>query len=1798
MKKAISLIMILMLLSDYIVFQTLAQNQTSDRISRKALDPKYRNSRTNSKKADKALSSLAWSWKSKARKQEKSQKYATWEIIVKFKSWNLDLKKSDWEKKLQKFSSWGKFSVLWKFKNSNSSLLKTSSWETIESAISRIKTDPNVEYAEPNYIYSIETINSNDTYKDKLWWLDNIGQTVWWDYSVHSWNNDNDMDAPEAWWIDEWTWAQIIVAVIDTWVAFNHPDLLANMWDWSNCKNENWIPVSWWCPNHWWSYTSISWNNNPLPTDSSHGTHVAWTIAAAKNNSNWIIWVAPNAKIMALKTDLSSTSIVKSIDFATQNWAKVINASFWWNWYSTAQYEAIRRFKDAGWIFVAAAGNWGSDWISDNNETTHHYPSDYNLDNIISVAATDQKDALASFSNYWSVSIDVWAPWTNIYSTVGNSLIADENFTSVQFGSMPSGWTRTGLWWAFNFYWLTTVLKSNYNSTYWDSEQSQAVSPTYNLTNTSWNATLSFLAWCDTEYDPDNYTDFMYLEMSKDWWSTYTELDLGFGWSALDEFMIDLLNSWEMIKSNWYSLYYFEDVSIPAAYQNSNFKLRLNWISDEKANWFGWCFIDNLEMNKMWDWTENKYAYYDWTSMAAPHVSGLAALAFWYSPASPYSEIRNLILSNWDSVPSLSGKTVTWKRVNAFKTLSALNKINLNDFSIYRDQSKASTIQSESWMTGSVSPYLEWTTDSTATPSRYDIRIDHMTGYSVSAPNPSDVSWPKWNHFSWSTVSNYMTWLIFDSNWEYSLYARAITLWGKIWDWSNAKIRIDNAWPEKIVSSAPSDWWYLQSSSTGTVALSWEAPIDEWIWMQTWKYKYLLSADPDMQTISYSWTTALTLANMNSIPDWKYYFTIQGFDSLGNTWAISDIKSFIKDIDPPSPPTNVVLNNWSVINQSNQKNLTLLWSWSLSDIGAQINYSISKSWKNVSWTWILDEAWNFRITNIDVSSLDDWNLEIIVTLSDKSGNLSVQGNFQAIKAATPPIWSISFNSWAYINSTGTIIRINSSKEAEYIISWTGVAATLTWNISWNTDIPITLTSWDWIKEISLQLIDSNWNMSSAYSASTTIDTVIPQININSYSDGFQMTGNIIDLSGSTTDNKGIKHTKINWQIVGSIQSWNLLLPLAWWENIFEIEASDLAGNIATKTMRIYRIPDKANAYSNIISIGSVKITFDTDIASIWTVEYSADLQNLNESLSDTESDKHSITLTNLTPDTNYYFRVFWTAGWLKWKVSDIYNFKTPKLLDIAWTQGSSYFWAVYLSWSSATWAALTINNPLEIFSQNNSWSIIFKWWILNINATSGNWDWIITPPSLTLSNWTLNMPWYSQLNNLTYKIWSENSPLNFSWATITVRLPIWIGKEWKTLKIYRSDDNQTTFSFVSDCLVTAWMCVFETDSFSVFSPVEPADDIPDQFEFNFQWDVALSTLMTSNTIIIAWMNLSAHATLVWWWTLFINWTDSGSGWTVRNWDSINIKLLSSPDYQTSTQWTLQIWKVSSSFRVTTIKMPYVAPPQANSWGGGGWWWGWEVISPTDNCPFWDKSWNPNDSKCDIALIANPDICASGDKSWNFYDWKCDAPVRIANSALNSAPAYSVNSNNKKNTPKDKFSDIGDSFAKDDINKLVSSWIIKWYEDKTFRPNNTATRGEFLAITMKALGVNTAGTADTDYDDITPDWKWIIPYLEKAKEFWINGQQSNWKHIFRQNDPITRAEALAMLLSIAKIKRDAGTSTQFTDVSVDWMIPYIAKAKKLSIVSGQTIDWKLKFRPNDTITRAETVKIIIKAQAVK
>ena len=304
--------------------------------------------------------------------------------------------------------------------------LRLKSGMSVTEAVKSYSMDPNVEYAQPNYVYYLDAI-PNDTYFNKLWGLHNTGQIV----NGLAGTPDADIDAPEAWDITMGKNNPITVAVIDTGVLLTHPDLAANLVD---------------------GYDFVDDDNNPTD-DYFHGTHVAGIIGAIGNNSLGVIGVNPNAKIMPLRgLGVSGTSrpygltstITPAIDYARTHGARVINASFGGSKFDQLMCNAIKSAGDAGILFVAAAGNDGT-----NNANVHSYPSDYELPNIISVAASDQNDALAPFSNYGSTVVHVAAPGTSIFSstpafTYTPVLISSAGFDDGTLGHLPALWKSTG----------------------------------------------------------------------------------------------------------------------------------------------------------------------------------------------------------------------------------------------------------------------------------------------------------------------------------------------------------------------------------------------------------------------------------------------------------------------------------------------------------------------------------------------------------------------------------------------------------------------------------------------------------------------------------------------------------------------------------------------------------------------------------------------------------------------------------------------------------------------------------------------------------------------------------------------------------------------------------------------------------------------------------------------------------------------------------------------------------------------------------------------------------------------------------------------------------------------------------------------------------------------------------------------------------------------------------------------------------------------------------------------------------
>jgi subtilisin family serine protease len=316
--------------------------------------------------------------------------------------------------------------------NINFELLQTNEINIIESSKSEkelmdlYKSDKNVIYIEPEIQLQILKKPNDSRYKE-LWGLNNTGQSEGLD--------DADINAEQAWDITTGTNTNVI-AVIDSGVDYNHNDLKANMWinpneiagDGIDNDNNGYIDDI---------YGIDTYNDDSDPMDDNdHGTHVAGTIAAKGNNSLGVVGVNWNTKIIACKF-LSRTGrgttigAIKCLDYLAKLKTQGINIiasnnSWGGGDYSQALYDVIKLNQDKGILFVAAAGN-----SNENNDEIESYPSNYDLSNIISVAATNNKDELAYFSSYGKQKVHVAAPGVKILSTVTNNNYKSFNGTSM-----------------------------------------------------------------------------------------------------------------------------------------------------------------------------------------------------------------------------------------------------------------------------------------------------------------------------------------------------------------------------------------------------------------------------------------------------------------------------------------------------------------------------------------------------------------------------------------------------------------------------------------------------------------------------------------------------------------------------------------------------------------------------------------------------------------------------------------------------------------------------------------------------------------------------------------------------------------------------------------------------------------------------------------------------------------------------------------------------------------------------------------------------------------------------------------------------------------------------------------------------------------------------------------------------------------------------------------------------------------------------------------------------------------------
>ncbi|UCG33244.1 MAG: S8 family serine peptidase [Phycisphaerales bacterium] len=306
----------------------------------------------------------------------------------------------------------------------NADVVKVPPGVSLQAMARRYATRPGVTFVQPNYIYKAIGLPDDPNFPfvpsslgppdDQLMWglhtTAQDGASIPSDVAF-----DSDIDAAEAWEVTTGS-SDMVVAVIDTGVDYTHPDIVANMWTNAGEINGNGLDDDGnGFVDDYYGYDFKNDDGDPFD-DHYHGTHVAGTIGAVGNNGVNIAGVNWNVRIMALKflgsDGRGSTSdAVEAIDYAVLMGATISNNSWGGGGFDASLLAAINNAGAAGHLFVAAAGN---DTV--NTDIYPHYPSSYNLDDIISVAAWGKDEHLAYFSNYGATTTDLAAPGLGIYS--------------------------------------------------------------------------------------------------------------------------------------------------------------------------------------------------------------------------------------------------------------------------------------------------------------------------------------------------------------------------------------------------------------------------------------------------------------------------------------------------------------------------------------------------------------------------------------------------------------------------------------------------------------------------------------------------------------------------------------------------------------------------------------------------------------------------------------------------------------------------------------------------------------------------------------------------------------------------------------------------------------------------------------------------------------------------------------------------------------------------------------------------------------------------------------------------------------------------------------------------------------------------------------------------------------------------------------------------------------------------------------------------------------------------------------
>jgi len=295
-----------------------------------------------------------------------------------------------------------------------------------------LEADPSVSFSEPNYVVTHATATDSYYTNGSLWGMYGDASTP---------ANQYGSQAAEAWAAGRTGSADVYVGVIDEGIQFTHPDLAGQVWtnpydaaDGVDNDGNGYADDI-----HGWDFDG---NNNSIYDGGNrgnlddHGTHVSGTIGAKANNGVGVVGVNWNVTLISGKflgrRGGSIANAIKAVDYFTNLKTRhslnivATNNSWGGGGFSQGLLDAIGRANAVNILFIAAAGNSGT-----NNDTTASYPSNYNVPNVIAVAAIDKNGALASFSQYGATTVDLGAPGVDVWSTTAFNGYSSYNGTSM-----------------------------------------------------------------------------------------------------------------------------------------------------------------------------------------------------------------------------------------------------------------------------------------------------------------------------------------------------------------------------------------------------------------------------------------------------------------------------------------------------------------------------------------------------------------------------------------------------------------------------------------------------------------------------------------------------------------------------------------------------------------------------------------------------------------------------------------------------------------------------------------------------------------------------------------------------------------------------------------------------------------------------------------------------------------------------------------------------------------------------------------------------------------------------------------------------------------------------------------------------------------------------------------------------------------------------------------------------------------------------------------------------------------------